>query len=51
MPVSEILAQMQYDGVFVDQKEIVKYGEGMVDKLVSAFATIKKVTYIKNLLI
>lgn len=27
MPVAEILAEMQYDGVFVDQKEIVKYGE------------------------
>ena len=27
MPVAEILAEMQYDGVYVDQKEIVKYGE------------------------
>lgn len=27
MPVAEILAEIQYDGVYVDQKEIVKYGE------------------------
>ena len=30
----------------IDKVAVVKYGEGMVDKLVSAFATIKKVTYI-----
>ena len=30
----------------IDKVAVVKYGEGMVDKLVSAFATIKKITYI-----
>ena len=30
----------------IEKVAVVKYGEGMVEKLVSAFATIKKITYI-----
>ncbi len=29
MPVSAILAEMQYEGVYVDVKELVKYGENL----------------------
>ena len=33
MPVSEILAQMQYDGVYVDEIEILKFGEKLKKKM------------------
>ena len=33
MPTSEVLAEMQYVGVYVDQKEIIKFGEKLKSSL------------------
>ncbi len=33
MPVSEVLAQMQFDGIFVDEIEILKFGEKLKKKM------------------
>ena len=33
MPVSEVLADMQYQGIYVDQKEIIKFGEKLKKNL------------------
>ena len=29
MPLVEVLAQMQYDGIYIDKKALIKYGEGI----------------------
>ena len=33
MPLVEVLAQMQYDGIFIDRDELVNYGEGLKKKI------------------
>ena len=33
MPLVEVLAQMQYDGIYIDRDELVNYGEGLKKKI------------------
>lgn len=33
MKTAEVLADMQYEGVYVDQKELVKFGDGLKDNI------------------
>ena len=33
MPLVEVLAQMQYDGIYIDRDELVNYGEGLKNKI------------------
>lgn len=33
MPLVEVLAQMQYDGIYIDKDELINYGEGLKKKI------------------
>ena len=33
MPTAEVLAQMQYDGVYVDERELIKFGNSLKKKI------------------
>jgi len=33
MPVAEVLAEMQYTGIYIDEKEIIKFGNTLKDRL------------------